>query len=162
VKIAGWDMDGWKAEVVDHYYAPYETTFSKYVFSIQIRRSATAAILKTFLPAMVILLMGMLALVLTPDKIIPRLTLTAGALTGAVLFHLNMTASLPPLGYLTFGDRFMLINYISLALVLISTLIALAQVDKKQPARADRIHRLALVAVPLVWVALQTVNFLVL
>jgi hypothetical protein len=162
VNIPGWELNGWDAKVVDHYYAPYDTTFSKYVFTIQIRRAATAAILKTFLPALIIVLMGLLSLVLTPDKIIPRLTLNAGALTGAVLFHLNMTSSLPPLGYLTFGDRFMLINYIALALALISTLIALAQVDKKQNDKANRVHHIALGVVPVVWIGLQVLNFFLL
>jgi hypothetical protein len=160
VNIAGWSIDGWRAGVADHYYAPYDTTFSKFVFSVDIRRPVTAAIFKTFLPALIIVLMGLLSLVLTPDKIIPRLTLTAGALTGAVLFHLNMTSSLPPLGYITFGDRFMLINYVGLAMALVSTLGALAYVDRKQNDKANRIHRLALIIVPSVWVGAQLLNFL--
>jgi hypothetical protein len=162
VNIPGWEIVGWDANVVDHYYKPYDTTFSKYVFNIKIQRTATAAILKTFLPALIIVLMGLLSLVLTPDKIIPRLTLNAGALTGAVLFHLNMTSSLPPLGYLTFGDRFMLINYVALAITLISTLIALAQVDKKQLEKANRVHNIALGVVPAVWIGLQVLNFVLL
>lgn len=162
VNIAGWELEGWNAEVVEHYYAPYDTTFSKYVFSIQIQRSALAAIFKTIFPALIIVLMGLLSLVLTPDKIIPRLTLTAGSLTGSVLFHLNMTSSLPPLGYLTFGDRFMLINYLALALALVSTLIALAYVDKKQTEKANRVHDVALGVVPLAWILLHGVNLLLL
>jgi hypothetical protein len=160
VSIAGWELDGWKAEVNDHYYAPYDTTFSRYVFSIQIHRSVMAAILKTILPALIIVLVGLLSLVLSPDKIIPRLTLNTGSLTGAVLFHLNMTSSLPPLGYLTYGDRFMLANYIALALTLISTLVALYYVDRKLTAKADRVHTVALVAVPVIWAGLQLLKVL--
>lgn len=73
-----------------------------------------------------------------------------------------MTSSLPPLSYLTFGDRFMIINYIALALTLISTLIALARVDKKQNDAANRIHNIALAVVPIIWIGLQVVNFLLL
>lgn len=160
VNIAGWDLKGWKAEVTDHYYEPYGTTFSRYVFSILIQRPATAAILKTILPALVIVLVGLLSLVLTPDKIIPRLTLTTGSFTGAVLFHLNMTSSLPPLGYITYGDRFMLVNYLALALALVSTLLALYYVDKKRTNNAERVYRLALIIVPLVWAGLHVLNFL--
>jgi hypothetical protein len=160
VNIAGWDLKGWKAEVTDHYYAPYGTTFSRYVFSIQIQRPVTAAILKTILPALVIVMVGLLSLVLTPDKIIPRLTLTTGSFTGAVLFHLNMTSSLPPLGYITYGDRFMLVNYLALALALVSTLLALYYVDKKRTTSAERIYKLALIIVPLVWVTLHGLNFI--
>lgn len=160
VQISGWELDGWNAAVNEHYYAPYGTTFSRYVFSMQIHRSVTAAILKTILPALTILLVGLLSLVLSPDKIIPRLTLSSASLTAIVLFHLNMTSSLPPLAYLTFGDRFMLFNYVALALATISTLVALYYVDKKRTVAADRIHNLALIIVPVVWLALQLSNLL--
>ncbi|MBM3132979.1 MAG: hypothetical protein FJZ95_08120 [Chloroflexi bacterium] len=160
VNVSGWDLDGWEAKVDEHYYAPYDTSFSRYVFSIEIHRSVTAAILKTLLPALTIVAVGLLSLVLSPDKIVPRLTLNTGSLTGAVLFHLNMTSSLPPMGYLTFGDRFMLFNYLGLAMTLVSTLIALYYVDRKRTDEANRVHNLALIIVPLVWVGLQGLNFL--
>ncbi len=162
VKLSGWEIQGWKAQVTDHYYAPYGTTFSRYVFSLQVRRSPIAAILKTILPALIIVIVGLLSLVLSPDKIIPRLTLNTGAFTGAVLFHLNMTASLPPLGYLTLGDRFMLINYLALTLTLISTLVALYYVDRKRNTEAGRVHTMALATIPALWVVLEILNFLVL
>jgi hypothetical protein len=161
VKLAGWEITGWNAHVEDHYYTPYDTTFSKYVFAIQIQRSELAAILKTILPALIIVVVGLLSLLLSPDKIIPRLTLNTGAFTGAVLFHLNMTSSLPPLGYLTLGDRFMIFNYLALTLALISTLLALYYVDKKRTAAANRVHALALAFVPLLWIGLELLNFLV-
>ena len=60
------------------------------------------------------------------DKATSRLTLTTSALVGSVLFHINMTSSMPPIGYLTFGDRFMMINYIGLVLVLMVNVKVLA------------------------------------
>ncbi|HSW56977.1 MAG TPA: hypothetical protein VLH15_01085 [Dehalococcoidales bacterium] len=160
VQLAGWNISGFDAEVVEHRYELWDTTFSKYIFNIQIERITLAAILKTLLPAFIIVMVGLLSLLLSPDKIIPRLTLNTGAFTGAVLFHLNMTSSLPPLGYLTVGDRFMLINYLALTLSLISTLLALYYVDKKLQVKADRIHKLALAIVPLIWLGCQSLNFL--
>ncbi len=162
VQVAGWEMDGWDARVENHYYQPYDTTFSKYVFSIGIHRSATAAILKIILPALTILLVGMLSLVMGPDKILPRLTISTGALTGLILFHLNMTSSLPPLAYLTFGDRFMLFNYFTLALCAVSSLIALYFVEKKLNDKANRVHNIALFVIPLIWLGLQISNLLML
>jgi hypothetical protein len=159
VKLAGWEIKGWDAAVNQHYYAPWQTTFSQYVFSVQIQRSDLAAILKTILPALIIVIVGVLSLFLSPDKIVPRLTLNTGAFTGAVLFHLNMTSSLPPLGYLTLGDRFMILNYLVLSLCLVSALVALYYVDKKQNATADRVHRIALVTIPVLWVVLEALNF---
>lgn len=160
VNIVGWDMKGWTAKVSNHHYSTYGTDFAAYQFDIQIRRPATAAILKSFLPALTIVMVGLLALLLSPDKIIPRLTLTTGSLTGAVLFHLNLTSSIPPVGYLTFADRFMILNYLALALTLISTLGALRYLDKKKPEAAERIHRTAMVTLPALWVGVQVINFL--
>ena len=159
VKLAGWDITGWNAEVVEHKYELWDTTFSKYIFNIQIQRAPLAAILKTILPAFIIVLVGLLSLFLSPDKIIPRLTLNTGAFTGAVLFHLNMTSSLPPLSYLTLGDRFMLINYLALTLALISTLIAMNYVDKKRQADAEKVHNSVLVVIPVIWMGLLVLNF---
>ena len=161
VRVAGWELDGWDAKVDEHLYDIYGTKFSRYVFNINIHRSTTAAILKTILPALTIVIVGLLGLFLAPDKIIPRLTLSTGALTSAVLFHINLTAALPPLGYLTLIDRFMLLNYLALTLAIISTLIAIYYSDKKQLVQADWVHRFALVAVPLVWIAAQVVNFII-
>jgi hypothetical protein len=161
VNIVGWDLKEWTAKVFDHHYAIYGTDFSAYQFDIHIGRPPTAALLKSFLPALTIIAVGLLALLLSPDKIIPRLTLTTGSLTGAVLFHLNLTSSIPPIGYLTFADRFMIVNYFALALTLISTLVALRYVDQKKPEAAERIHRTAMVTLPALWVGVQVINFLV-
>lgn len=160
VTIAGWDLSGWDAKVVDHRYEIYGTTFSAYQFDLNIKRPVTAALLKSFLPAITIVLVGLLALFLTPDKILPRLTITTGSLTGAVLFHLNMTSSVPPVGYLTFADRFMIVNYVVLAITLLTTLAALQYIDKKRNQVAESIHRSAMLVVPLLLVGLHAVNFL--
>jgi len=161
VTVPGWDLDGWNAYVTDHYYAPYGTTFSRYVFDIVIHRPVGDAILKTILPALIIVIVGLLSLFLTPDKILARLALATGAFTASVLFHINMTSSLPPLGYLTLGDRFMLVNYFALVLTLVSTLVALHYVDKGRNTAADRVHTVALVVIPVLWLGLVTLNFLV-
>jgi len=160
VNLVGWNLKGWDAQVVDHHYTIYGTTFSAYQFTLHIQRPVTAALLKSFLPAITIVLAGLLALLLTPDKIIPRLTITTGSLTGAVLFHLNMTSSIPPVGYVTFADRFMIVNYVVLATTLLATLVALRYIDQKRNEAAERVHVSAMVAVPLLLVGLHVLNFL--
>lgn len=73
-----------------------------------------------------ITLSGFLALLMGADKATSRLTLTTSALVGSVLFLINMTSSMPPIGYLTFGDRLMMLNYIGLVLVLMVNVKVLA------------------------------------
>ncbi len=67
--------------------------------------------LKTLLPSLIITLSGLLALLVhAPEKAQARTAAVASALVSVVLFHLNMTSSIPPISYLTFADRFSLIS----------------------------------------------------
>jgi hypothetical protein len=106
-------------------------------------------------------IVGLLALVMAADKLVPRLTLTTSAIISSVLFHINMTSSLPPVGYLTFADRFMIINYAALILALVSTLFLLYYSEKKNERMTSLTYRNALTILPIGWTALQGLNFLV-
>ena len=41
-----------------------------------------------------------------------RIGLTSGTLASAIFYHLTLTSSVPPVGYLTYGDQFMILQYI--------------------------------------------------
>lgn len=118
--VVGWQLDPqWQVRVDRDSYAVYGQSYSRATFSIGAHRPRLSAFLKNLTPALIIALSGFLALLMGADKATPRLTLTTSALVGSVLFHINMTSSMPPISYLTFADRFMLINYIGLVTVLI-------------------------------------------
>jgi hypothetical protein len=118
--IVGWSLDKqWAAKIDRDSYGIYGQNYSRATFSIGVQRPKLSAFLKNLTPALIITLSGFLALLMGADKATPRLTLTTSALIGSVLFHINMTSSMPPIGYLTVADRIMLINYLGLAIVLI-------------------------------------------
>lgn len=118
--VVGWTLDKqWAATIDRDTYSIYGQNYSRATFTIGAKRPRLSAFLKNLTPALVITLSGFLALLMGADKATPRLTLTTSALVGSVLFHINMTSSMPPIGYLTFADRIMLINYIGLVVVLI-------------------------------------------
>lgn len=118
--VVGWQLDKqWNVQVDRDTYAVYGQNYSRITFSIGAHRPKLSAFLKNLTPALIITLSGFLALLMGADKATPRLTLTTSSLVGAVLFHINMTSSMPPIGYLTFADRLMLINYVGLVAVLI-------------------------------------------
>ena len=50
--------------------------------------------------------------ILRLDKIELRLGISSSILLAAMIFHLTIANRLPPLGYLTFADKFMIITYI--------------------------------------------------
>jgi len=58
------------------------------------------AVIKSFLPIACMVLVGFLSLLLAPDKVTTRLSLNISTLLGAVMFHVNLTASIPRSGIL--------------------------------------------------------------
>lgn len=125
--VVGWNLDRkWKVSIDQDRYDVYGQSYSRATFSIGVNRPKLSAFLKNLTPALIITLSGFLALLMGADKATSRLTLTTSALVGSVLFHINMTSSMPPIGYLTFGDRLMMLNYIGLVSVLIVNVKVLA------------------------------------
>jgi len=160
LKIPGWEIESDDPDVIIYPYPWGEV--SRFIYTLEIQRPVMAGFLKTILPVLIMVIVGLLSLQFSPDKYIARLTLITGSLTGAVILHLNITSSLPPLGYLTLGDRFMLFNYLALALSLISTLVLIYCGDKAKTIPLTKISRLSMIFIPILWIGLQLINFLVL
>lgn len=163
VRVAGWEIDPrWQARTYEFLYAPFGETYSRYEFAIRIHRPVLSAMLKVILPAIFLVVVGLLSLILAPDKITNRLTVVTSALVGSVLLHLNLTSSIPPVGYLTFADKFMLINYVPLVLALASAVTILWFTDRGQSARAGRVHTISGITIPIAWIVLQGINLVTL
>jgi len=155
VVLSGWELGGrWDARVVDHYYPVFGQTFSELTFSLPIRRSPDAGVFKFLLPSLILLACGFVALGMPTSLLQPRLTLSTTSLLGSVVFHLNATSSLPPLGYLTYADSFMLINYVALFACLASNIVLALRPDA---AEQGRVRRLFMLAVPAGWLVAQGV-----
>jgi len=160
VIVVGWRLAGWEAAVLTHDYDIYGETYSRFVFGLRIQRVILNAVIKSFLPIACMILVGFLSLLLTPDKVTTRLSLNISTLLGAVMFHVNLTTSIPPVGYLTLADRVMIVTYIVLVLILLSGVAILRwaeQEEKKKLAR--RVYHQALSVIPVVTAVLYTVVF---
>ncbi|HEY8073182.1 MAG TPA: hypothetical protein VIF62_03715, partial [Labilithrix sp.] len=70
-------------------------------------------------------------LLLKPKSASGRLTAATGALMTVVMFHLSATSSLPPLGYLTRLDKFMIATYI-VYLINILFAVTIVRLDEKK------------------------------
>lgn len=150
VTIVGWDLSGWSHAAEAHYYAPYDETYSRYSFDLGIRRIFLASVLKTFLPVLFIVIAGLLALfIYEPDKLWTRLTVNTSSLIAAVMFHLNVTSSIPPAGYLTFADKFMVVTYLILIVGLVSTVLMMRHAKHKDEKTLMAIYRYSLWGLPL-------------
>lgn len=149
VIVVGWRLAGWEAKVLTHDYEIYGETYSRFVFGLRIQRVILNAVIKSFLPIACMVLVGFLSLLLTPDKVTTRLSLNISTLLGAVMFHVNLTASIPPVGYLTLADRIMIVTYVILVLILLSGVAILRWAEKEEKkALALRVYHQALGFVP--------------
>ncbi len=150
VIVVGWKLVGWEARVVSHEYEIYGEKYSRFVFGLRIQRVTLNAVIKSFLPIACMVLVGFLSLLLTPDKVTTRLSLNISTLLGAVMFHVNLTSSIPPVGYLTLADRVMIATYVILALILLSGVLILRWSEREEKkALALRLYRQALGVLPM-------------
>jgi len=162
VRLQGWQVDPeWHAEAL---MAPADEFSGRprptYRFSIDVQRPYLAGFFKVLLPGLAILLIGSLGLVVGPDERMKRFDLFNAAFLGTVLFQLSLLSSLPPLSYLTFADRFLLINLLSIILGVVSSVMIIMAFKSGKKARAWAIHEWSMVVMPLVWLSSQSLNFL--
>lgn len=149
----------WSSQVTNHYYSVFQQGYSSYKFSMYIHRPAIAGILKGILPALIIICCNFLALFMKIENLSQRLGIATSTLIAAEVFHLNLTSSIPPLGYVTFADMFMLINYIVLLTVLAEVILTTYFLETKHKPVAQRINELAAWAIPLAWLSMQLINW---
>jgi hypothetical protein len=160
VLIAGWRLQPqWRTRVTEHAYPVLgNQAFSRYEFTVLLVSPWLASLLKGILPAVFIMLSGFISLVLGASMEDRWLTLLTSAFVGSLLYHLNLTSSLPAVGYLTFADSFMLVNYAGLLLALVASVNMLLLNEGKQDARALALHQRSRGWIPLIWLLMQGVN----
>jgi len=153
----GWEIKNWTVAVDGHYYPPYDETYSRYTFSIDIERVILSALLKTFVPLFFIILIALASMFLSPNEMGFRITIGGSTLVTTVLLHLNMLSEIPPTPYLTFTDKFMFANY-SILLLCFLVNIAVQELKmrgrKKEVETVQRYTELSVLLVPFVYVLL--------
>jgi hypothetical protein len=88
-----------------------------------------------------------------PDAAGERLALTSSTLVAAILYHISLNSAIPPVGYLTYADKFMIANYVIVSLsVGISAALMLLK-DKNEDV-AQKLHLWTRWSVPILWIVL--------
>lgn len=158
IVFTGWDIDGWNASVQEHSYSVYDETYSQYVFTVDISRIVFNAFLKTFLPVIFIMLVVIFSFLIDPDKVSTRLGMAGSSLVASVMFHVSISNQIPPVGYLTFADKFMVVTYMVLLFSFMINIAMLELQEQKKTEIVDRLHRRTeysvFIAVPLLYLIL--------
>lgn len=159
VILHGWNYHSKKVAVTKFIENPFaKVPFSQYIFSIRLERPFLMGFMKVIFPAIIIMLFAFISFVIKPDKSLNRFGIVSGALLGSVIFHLNLTSSLPPFGYLTFTDMFMIGNYVILLIILFENVYVMRLADMGKQELAGEIDKVCIVAFPILWMLLQGVN----
>lgn len=153
IQLIGWKLDGWNAKVAEHYYSPYQETYSKYTFSIELERESLSALLKIFAPIIFIMLLNFIVHFLDPHLIANRISLHASFIVAAVMFHVAVGNQLPPLGYLTVADKFMFAAYASLTFSIASAIAIMEFNEEKKEKIAMKIHKVSKILTVAIWLS---------
>jgi len=138
INVPGWNLGGSRSDVTVHEYP--DSKYSRYVFTFVIERAALSSFLKTIFPVIIITTIAMLAFWMSPTNFVPRIGLAASTLLAAVAAHLNATNQLPPIGYLTFIDKIMIIVYALFLNNLLSMVMQMRLVDHKKEQEAVKVN----------------------
>ena len=150
-QIPGWQMAGWKAEVLEHSYGTnfgdpgQASAYAAAVFDIIVRRPTSFFLTKLFLPLLIVVTAALIALLVHPRAIDARLALPLGSLLSAIFLQKSYTDTLPDLGYLILMDRIYLLAYPLILAVLVRAIwsfLTLQSADEECFAsirRGDRI-----------------------
>lgn len=156
IMITGWRLMDPKITVSEHNYEIYDEVYSQYSFELPIKRITLSSIFKTFLPIIFIVLVMLSSFVLDPDKITTRLAMAGSALVASVMFHVSLANQIPPVGYLTMIDKFMILTYAIIVLTFGFNVVLLQLHEEKQEEKVKKFHRMTeftmFIFVPIVYV----------
>jgi len=158
VYVAGWSLEPYiLGQEKAHNYLIYGESYSRVKFAIKINHSWSSSFMKGLFAAIVIVGAGMLSFLLKENEARDRITLSSSTLASAIFYHMTLTASVPPVGYLTYADRFMILNYIFIAtqLIVAITLFLMQRPEYDTPEQkkvAKQIHTTTRWMIPLGWI----------
>lgn len=141
IVFPGWAISGWAIDSGKHEYPVYDETFSQLVYTVNIGRMKFNSFLKTFMPVLFLMLIVMSSFILNPNQITTRLAAISSALVASAMFHISIAGQIPPVGYLTFADKFMVLTYFILLACFFMSLYVFILQERKDEQRARRIHK---------------------
>lgn len=150
----GLEIPGWQVLAPTARTAPYtyptdfgdmtetkHATYSRFTFEIPIRRPRLAIYLKTFLALFMAVGIALIAGILRPSEVEPRLGVGVASIFGVVSSYLVTEGDLPQIAQFTLADR---IHIAAMALVFLSILLTVVvyRISKSgRPALAERLDK---------------------
>lgn len=165
-ELTGWDYGhihvlGWLVKpqvdqivVEDVYPMDLNLLYQRYIFSVTVYKPWLSSFINNLFPVLVIMLAGLLSFLIRPEAAGERLALTSSTLVALILFHINLNTALPPMNFLTYADKFMLVNYLTASLSTGVSAIILVLKDSRNLEAANRLNGWTRWIVPPGWALL--------
>ncbi|MEM3577935.1 MAG: hypothetical protein QXX51_05710 [Candidatus Bathyarchaeia archaeon] len=158
VNVAGWEIGDFEVGVVEHLYG--DEAYSRFVFSITLKRPVISSFIKSVLPIAVITTISLLAFAISPQNFAQRIGLGVTTLMSATAFHLALLSGIPPVGYMTLADRMMLAIYAIFLYNLSASVYIMTLVDAKKTEEAQKFNKKALKTLPILIIALIMIQLI--
>jgi hypothetical protein len=68
--------------------------------------------------------------------------MVGSALVASVMFHVSLTNQIPPVGYLTIADKFMMLTYFIILASFVLNVILMELTERKKMDKVERFHRM--------------------
>ena len=159
VNVAGWEIGNFESTVTEHSYSG--DVYSRFVFSIDLKRPTLSSFVKSVLPVTIITTISLLSFFISPQNFGQRIGLGVTALMSAATFHLSLLSGIPPVGYLTLADRMMLSVYTIFLYNLSASVYIMKLVDAKKMEDAQKFNRKALKILPILIIVLVIAQLIV-
>ncbi|TAH30304.1 MAG: hypothetical protein EAZ06_03560 [Cytophagales bacterium] len=158
VGIIGWDLSKKTSHnIYTHFYPNFQQKYSRYVFNVTLNKPVVASFIKGVLPCFVIVFGVFMLYFMNPKEPKDRINAMASLLIANVILHINSTAGLPPLSYMTVQDKLMITNYLAV-LASIGVTVILIKYMPKNPELLPKINRRAQLIVYPSYIFLQIMN----
>lgn len=151
IELPGWTVTSAKIVLETDEFEGRKIPQAHYVVSVE--RPRVSATFKSIVPLAAMILAAAFTLLLKPTSAISRLAAATGGLMTVVMFQVGQIASLPPIGYLTRLDKFMVATYVAFLVNIAFAVLILRASERGEQERAERIHTAAMGAVPAVAIA---------
>jgi hypothetical protein len=158
VSFSGWIIGNYSQTTTEHYYESYDETYSQFIFSIPISKIVINSTIKSILPVVFIILVMLSSFILDIDKLATRIAMVSSALVASVMFHVSLSNQIPPVSYLTFMDKFMVLTYFVILISFGINIIIMELTKKEKTSLAEKIHHKTeytmLILVPILYIIL--------
>ncbi len=148
VKLAGWEINPKFETNVEKIKLGDGIEISELQFGIEITRPRIASFFKSLIPVFFMVFVAGFTLLLKPKSASGRLSAATAGLMSVVMFHMSATSTLPPLGYLTRLDKFMIATYVIYMANIAFSVAMVRFEEKKNEKMSELMYLVAGGAVP--------------